>query len=71
MARIFIALMLALGLSGCGYDGFFRYPCQDPNNWEKAECQPPLCEANGTCAVDLLPLDMVEESEPIQCVDQE
>ncbi len=63
--------MLALGLSGCGYDGFFRYPCQDPNNWEKAECQPPLCEANGTCADDLLPLDMVEESEPIQCVDQE
>jgi len=35
--------------SSCGYDGQFRYPCQDPANWEAVECQPPQCEASGTC----------------------
>jgi len=71
MAKILMSLMLVLGLSGCGYDGFFRYPCQDPKNWQNEECQRPLCEANGTCADDLLPLDMIEESEENQCVEQE
>lgn len=27
----------------------FRYPCQDPDNWDKAECQKPKCEATRTC----------------------
>jgi hypothetical protein len=51
-------LLLALStllLSGCGYDGSYRYPCQDPANWENAECKAPICIASGTCAVDLVP----------------
>lgn len=31
----------------------YRYPCQDPNNWEKTYCQKPYCSANGTCPEDL------------------
>ena len=42
-----------LSLSGCGYDGHYRYPCQDPKNWELAECKPPICTANGACPEDL------------------
>jgi hypothetical protein len=45
--------ILVLSLSGCGYDGHYRYPCQDPVNWESAECKPPICTANGACPEDL------------------
>ena len=51
-----LAVILAFGMgliSGCGYDGRYRYPCQDPENWETPECMPPLCEATGTCPVDI------------------
>lgn len=27
----------------------FRYPCQDPANWEAAPCQRPECAINGVC----------------------
>ena len=47
------ATLITLLLSGCG-DGRFRYPCQDPANWEKAECKPPVCTANGACPIDLV-----------------
>ena len=51
---IAISGMLMLSLSGCGYDGHYRYPCQDPVNWESAECKPPICTANGACPEDLV-----------------
>lgn len=35
-------------------DGHYRYPCQDPANWNKTECTPPECEADGTCAKHLI-----------------
>jgi hypothetical protein len=55
---IFLASFLVLGVTGCNYDGGYRYPCQDPTNWEKAECKPPICEANGACPVDLVGEDI-------------
>ena len=45
---------LTLTLSSCGYNGFYRYECQDSANWEKAECNPPICEPSGTCSRDLV-----------------
>jgi hypothetical protein len=27
----------------------FRYPCQDPENWEKPICQKPICDVTRTC----------------------
>ena len=42
------SLLFAPALSSCG-DGHYRYPCQDPANWENEECNPPICEVNGAC----------------------
>jgi hypothetical protein len=52
--------LLMLSLTGCGYDGHFRYACQDPANWEKAECKPPICTANGACPEDLVSREEIE-----------
>ncbi len=60
MSKRFLALTLVcLSLTGCGYQGQYRYPCQDPANWEKAECKPPICEVAGTCPEDLVGEDIV------------
>lgn len=45
-------------LSSCGYQGQYRYPCQDPKNWETSECKPPVCSAAGTCPIDLVGEDI-------------
>ena len=52
--RIIGIALLGLMLSGCGYDGHYRYPCQDPANWDKKECKPPICTAAGACPEDLV-----------------
>ena len=52
--RLILSALLVFSLTGCGYDGHFRYPCQDPTNWENAECKPPICTSTGTCPVDLV-----------------
>jgi hypothetical protein len=66
------ASLLAVTLSGCGYDGHYRYPCQDPDNWESAECKPPVCQATGTCTSDLLGYDpFAPESDTIEEVEVE
>jgi hypothetical protein len=54
MKRLIIVTTLGLFLTACGYDGGYRYPCQDPNNWKLAECNPPVCEPSGTCTRDLI-----------------
>lgn len=54
MRKFLLAGILALSLTGCGYDGHYRYPCQDPANWEAAECKPPVCTVNGACPEDLV-----------------
>ena len=46
--------ILLLGLTACGYDGGYRYSCQDPANWDKAECNSPICDAEGSCTKDLI-----------------
>lgn len=49
--RIIIILPLLL-LAGC--EGRYRYPCQDPLNWGRAECNNDVCKAEGTCTSDVL-----------------
>jgi len=55
MKRLALISLLTATLTACGYDGNFRYPCQDPINWDDPNCQPPICEADGTCTKDLIP----------------
>jgi len=57
-AIVTVAILL---LSGCGYDGSYRYSCQDPANWKNEECNPPLCKVDGTCSKDLIGFDWEEE----------
>lgn len=69
--RVF-AVFLAFSLLGCG--DHFRYPCQDPENWEKKECKRPYCSATGTCPDQLTkPEDMKDEpvktDKPVPCND--
>jgi len=40
-------LLTALLLVGC--EDRYRYPCQDPANANKEECNRPACEADGMC----------------------
>jgi hypothetical protein len=43
-----ILIAVPMGLAIFGGDRF-RYPCQDPNNWDKAICQKPACDVTRTC----------------------
>ncbi len=47
----YIIAALLLTLAGC--NEHYRYPCQDPDNWDKQYCKKPYCSANGTCPEDL------------------
>lgn len=58
--NIIASLFVVFLLSGCGYDGGYRYPCQDPANWDKEECKPPVCQVDGACPEDLVGKDIVE-----------
>jgi hypothetical protein len=50
----------------------YRYSCQDPENWEAPECNPPLCKVDGNCTEallgfnpllqDLIPTTIAEET---------
>ena len=42
---IFLPLILAYFSDG----ERFRYPCQNPENWDKPMCQLPLCDVTRTC----------------------
>jgi len=58
MRRLTASLLcgiLILPLSGCGVLGDrYRYACQDPAKWKNVECNPPICDASGTCTKDLV-----------------
>ena len=49
IASIAFSIMLIFTLTSCGYDGGYRYPCQDPANWDKEICKMPVCDVNRTC----------------------
>jgi hypothetical protein len=45
---LFLLLILPLGLAVFSGDRF-RYPCQDPANWDKEFCKMPICDVTRTC----------------------
>jgi hypothetical protein len=56
---LFAAVIIA-GVSSCGYDGSYRYECQDPANWKEDYCNPPICLVDGMCTENLLGFDPYE-----------
>jgi hypothetical protein len=45
---LLLLLFLPLALGMCSSERF-RYPCQDPANWDKDICKMPLCDVTRTC----------------------
>ena len=45
---LFLLLLLPLSLAIFSGDRF-RYPCQDPDNWDKDFCKLPKCDVTRTC----------------------
>ena len=46
--KLLFAMVLGLViLSGC--DVRYRYPCQNPDNWDKDFCKKPTCEVSRDC----------------------
>lgn len=43
-----VLLMLPLSLVMCSGDRF-RYPCHNPDNWDKDICKFPACDVTRTC----------------------
>ena len=43
-----VLILLPIGLAFFGGDKF-RYPCQDPANWDKDICKFPQCDVTRTC----------------------
>ena len=54
-------LVVCLALSFLGCQDRYRYPCQDPANWETPECKPPICTVTATCPSDLIPAQKVTQ----------
>ena len=52
-----IILLAVFVLAGCGYQGSYRYECQDPDNWDSKSCNPPDCLVDGMCTETLLGFD--------------
>jgi len=50
--KLFLSLLvlLAVPIAVAVFGGDrFRYPCQDPANWEKDVCKFPICDVTRTC----------------------
>ena len=72
-------LVLPLSLAFLGGDRF-RYPCQDPKNWDKDFCKPPICDVTRTCPEHIFKgqrdprlgppetrVEPIVQSNPVQC----
>jgi hypothetical protein len=52
MMKNWLAITTLLMISAC--ESHYRYPCQDPKNWDKVECNNEVCRAEGECTSDVL-----------------
>lgn len=59
---VWLLPLIALAVTGCSYDGSYRYDCQNPEVFSdrKAhpECHKPLCESSGICTEDILGVEI-------------
>ncbi len=46
---LLLLLLLPLALAYCSDGERFRYPCQNPSNWDSEMCKMPLCDVTRTC----------------------
>lgn len=43
-----VLILLPVALAFFGGDRF-RYPCQNPENWDTPQCKRPICDVTRTC----------------------
>ena len=60
----YLVLLLLPLLVAC--EERYRYPCQEPENWEQKLCKKPYCSANGTCPEDLTHYEKNKVGQPSQ-----
>jgi hypothetical protein len=58
-----ITLIALMSLVGCS--DRFRYPCQDPANWNSTVCKKPECEITRTCPEMILKANNIS-TEPVE-----
>jgi hypothetical protein len=46
---VFVLLLAPLALAYFSNGDSFRYPCQNPDNWDKQICKLPTCDVTRTC----------------------
>ena len=51
-------ILILFFLFGCEYR--YRYPCQDPANWKKTECNNEICEIEKTCTYHVTNMKLLE-----------
>jgi hypothetical protein len=59
LVKLFVISLLFVSVSSCSanpynFDEVYRYPCQDPKNWETEDCQSPHCDVWGGCPDQIL-----------------
>lgn len=47
MVKLITIIFSTLILFGC--EARYRYPCQNPDNWDKDYCKKPYCEVSRDC----------------------
>ena len=52
MKKLVVLLTLSCTLVACHER--YRYPCQDPDNFDKKECLHPICDIDGMCPENLV-----------------
>jgi hypothetical protein len=57
--KAILILLVAMLFAGCADQ--YRYPCQNPANWGKEECNNEVCKAEGECTSDVLEPKAAEE----------
>ena len=62
-----VTALAALLLVGCDFE-YYRYACQNPDNWDTAECQKPLCEVSRTCPEHIFKSETVVKAATISSV---
>ena len=46
----YLVILLVIPITAAFFAGDrFRYPCQNPDNWDKDFCKMPLCDVTRTC----------------------
>jgi len=57
VVTLLIVLLIGIGIgsmSACSNLDRYRYPCQDPKNFDSSDCRSPVCDVDRTCTDDLI-----------------